>query len=180
MKNVEISKFAEKVYGFTKKIPRGKVVTYILNKLRFAKNVIEPACAGRPASQKLQRGEYYPQISPFEKSHVLRFEGHFNSIFSNKVRFLNKFRNMKLFGYRQIAKVLGNIKAFRAVGNALHKNPFAPDVPCHRVVNNKGFLAEKFGSGGAKAQQKLLESERIIFDISGRVNLKKYQYFFKE
>ena len=57
---------------------------YILNFFEFAKNVVE----------------FYPQISPFEKSHVLRIEGHFNSIFSNKVRFLNKFRNMELFGYK--------------------------------------------------------------------------------
>ena len=36
--------------------------------------------------------------------------------------------------YKELAKAIGSPKAFRAVGSALRKNPFAPTVPCHRVV----------------------------------------------
>lgn len=42
--------------------------------------------------------------------------------------------------YAKIAKYIGRERAFRAVGNALNKNPFAPLVPCHRVVASNGTL----------------------------------------
>ena len=37
--------------------------------------------------------------------------------------------------YKELALSL-NCKAYRAVGNALNKNPYAPIVPCHRVVKS--------------------------------------------
>ena len=42
--------------------------------------------------------------------------------------------------YQWVAKACGNPNAARAVGNALHRNPFAPLVPCHRVVRSDGSL----------------------------------------
>jgi O-6-methylguanine DNA methyltransferase len=42
--------------------------------------------------------------------------------------------------YSWIARRVGSPTAARAVGNALNKNPFAPDVPCHRVVKQDGSL----------------------------------------
>ena len=44
----------------------------------------------------------------------------------------------KVASYKSIAIALGNPKAARAVGNALNRNPFAPEVPCHRVVGSCG------------------------------------------
>jgi methylated-DNA-[protein]-cysteine S-methyltransferase len=64
----------------------------------------------------------------------------------------------KVATYGGIAKAL-NIKAFRAVGNALHVNPYAPTVPCHRVVKSNGDLGG-FASGSAK-KIRLLESEGV-------------------
>ena len=50
-----------------------------------------------------------------------------------------------------------------------------PDnIPCYRVVNAKGELAEAFAFGGAGAQAKLLEAEGVEV-IDGKVDLKKYQ-----
>jgi O-6-methylguanine DNA methyltransferase len=46
--------------------------------------------------------------------------------------------------YGQIARKL-NTKAYRAVGNACRKNPYAPRVPCHRVVRSDGTIG---GFGG--------------------------------
>ena len=46
--------------------------------------------------------------------------------------------------YSEIARRLGS-KGFRAVGNALNKNPYSPDVPCHRVIGANGSLT---GYGG--------------------------------
>lgn len=76
----------------------------------------------------------------------------------------------KVTTYGEIAHKLGT-RAYRAVGNALHNNPYAPTVPCHRVVGSKGDLTG-FASGLRKKQQ-LLEAEGIAVE-SGRLNLRKY------
>ncbi len=64
----------------------------------------------------------------------------------------------KISTYKLIAEALGT-KAYRAVGNALNKNPYAPKVPCHRVINSKGKL-HGFANG-LKAKQRLLEKEGV-------------------
>lgn len=76
--------------------------------------------------------------------------------------------------YSQIAKIAGNEKMSRAVGNALHKNPTPGIIPCHRVVDSKGRLAGAFAFGGEKVQAELLEREGVSV-IDGKVDLKKYQ-----
>lgn len=78
--------------------------------------------------------------------------------------------------YGEIARRLGNKSLSRAVGNALHKNPFMGVVPCHRVVNSKGMLARNFGFGGAEGQEKLLKDEGVEV-INLRVDLEKYGEF---
>ena len=45
----------------------------------------------------------------------------------------------KVTTYRDLAHAL-KTKAYRAVGNAMNKNPHAPEVPCHRVINTNGKL----------------------------------------
>jgi len=60
----------------------------------------------------------------------------------------------------------------RAAGRALAKNPFAPEVPCHRVVRGDGALGGFFGESGGVAletKKRLLESEGIFFEANGRV-----------
>ena len=42
--------------------------------------------------------------------------------------------------YAGLARLIGHENAHRAVGNAMNKNPFAPEVPCHRVVKSNGEL----------------------------------------
>ena len=75
--------------------------------------------------------------------------------------------------YARIAEMAGNPRMCRAVGNALHKNPDPENIPCYRVVNSKGELAEEFVFGGAGVQQRLLEAEGIEV-VDGRVDLEKY------
>ena len=60
--------------------------------------------------------------------------------------------------YTWVAEQIGRPKAVRAVGNALNKNPFAPQVPCHRVVAKNGLGG--FASGLEKKKQ-LLRSEGV-------------------
>ncbi|KAI0389154.1 6-O-methylguanine DNA methyltransferase [Xylariaceae sp. FL0594] len=62
----------------------------------------------------------------------------------------------------------------RAVGNALRKNPFAPLVPCHRVVASGGLLGGfkgvGFGENETIAEKRLLlREEGVRFDAKGRV-----------
>ncbi|MBI5391609.1 MGMT family protein [Candidatus Woesearchaeota archaeon] len=64
----------------------------------------------------------------------------------------------KVSTYKEIAKAL-NCRAYRAVGNALNKNPFAPIVPCHRVVSSNGGLGGF--AYGVKAKIKILKTEGI-------------------
>ena len=60
------------------------------------------------------------------------------------------------------------------VGYALHVNPAPGVIPCHRVVNREGKIAESFAFGGGDAQRKLLEAEGIIFRPDGSIDLSIY------
>ena len=46
----------------------------------------------------------------------------------------------KVISYAGLAEMIGRPKAHRAVGSAMNKNPFAPKVPCHRVVKSNGEI----------------------------------------
>ena len=81
--------------------------------------------------------------------------------------------------YGDIAAALGNRGLSRAVGNALHKNPFEGIVPCHRVVNREGKMAKNFGFGGPVLQRKLLEDEGVEV-INYKVDLIECGYIFDE
>ena len=75
----------------------------------------------------------------------------------------------KVTTYGEIAKAL-QTKGYRAVGNALNKNPYAPVVPCHRVVGSTGALT---GFAGGLAKKKaLLKAEGVELTKSGRVALR--------
>ncbi len=71
----------------------------------------------------------------------------------------------KISTYKILAEAL-NCKAYRAVGNAMNKNPYAPVVPCHRVVKSSGEIGG-FASG-SKEKIKMLEKEGIKI-IDGRI-----------
>jgi methylated-DNA-[protein]-cysteine S-methyltransferase len=67
--------------------------------------------------------------------------------------------------YKAIAQAL-NTKAYRAVGRALRNNPYAPQVPCHRVIKSDGSIGGFNGKiTGKKVQQKIrmLKKEGIKF-----------------
>lgn len=76
--------------------------------------------------------------------------------------------------YGQVAKLAGNPRMSRAVGNALHKNPEPGVIPCHRVVDSQGRLAGAFAFGGKNVQAELLAAEGVTV-VDGRVDLTKYR-----
>lgn len=82
----------------------------------------------------------------------------------------------KVTTYGIIAKQLGG-KGARAVGGALHKNEDPSTVPCHRVVNAKGYVSMKFGMGGPIIQVERLMDEGVEV-VHGKVDLHEYLYDF--
>lgn len=79
--------------------------------------------------------------------------------------------------YGQVAALAGNPRWARVVGYALHNNPKPMIIPCHRVVNREGRVADAFAFGGGQIQRQLLEKEGIIFENDGHIDLAKYGIF---
>ena len=66
--------------------------------------------------------------------------------------------------YKQIAEMIGNPKACRAVGFANNQNPVSIIVPCHRVIgSNKKLIGY---AGGLQTKQFLLDLEKIKLPIT--------------
>ena len=63
--------------------------------------------------------------------------------------------------YKQVAIGIKSPKSARAVANACAKNPYAPKIPCHRVIRSDGTLGGYSGRGGIKQKLKLLRSENV-------------------
>ena len=85
--------------------------------------------------------------------------------FQNKVYELcKKVPRGKVTTYKEIAKAM-KTKAYRAVGQALRRNPWAPNVPCHRVVCSDGSLGGFMGKRTETAVRKkilLLKKEKVV------------------
>ena len=63
--------------------------------------------------------------------------------------------------YKQVAIAIKSPKSARAVANACAKNPYAPKIPCHRVIRSDGGLGGYSGKGGVRQKLKLLRSEKV-------------------
>ena len=63
--------------------------------------------------------------------------------------------------YKQVAIAIKRPKSARAVANACGKNPYAPKIPCHRVIRSDGGLGGYSGRGGVKTKLRLLRSEKV-------------------
>ena len=61
--------------------------------------------------------------------------------------------------YKDIAIAIGKPNSSRAVANACAQNPYAPEVPCHRVIRTDGSLGGYSADGGIKRKQELLDME---------------------
>jgi O-6-methylguanine DNA methyltransferase len=70
----------------------------------------------------------------------------------------------------------------RAVGNAMRNNPFAPDVPCHRILSSDGSIGGFGGHWGAEGKfagekRELLREEGVMFDSKGKVKGRPFRDF---
>ena len=83
--------------------------------------------------------------------------------FQKKVwNYLKTIRKGTVKTYKQIAIAINRPKSARAVANAVGKNPFAPKIPCHRVIRSDGSLGGYSGKGGVKTKKLLLKKEGVI------------------
>ena len=83
--------------------------------------------------------------------------------FQKKVwNYLKTIRKGTVKTYKQVAIGINRPKSARAVANAVGKNPFAPKIPCHRVIRSDGSLGGYSGKGGVKTKKILLKREGVI------------------
>jgi len=75
---------------------------------------------------------------------------------------MRKIPKGKVTTYGELAKAL-NTKAYRAVGGACRHNPYAPKVPCHRVVAAGGHI----GGFGGETKGKNIEKKIAMLRKEG-------------
>lgn len=73
--------------------------------------------------------------------------------------------------YAGLAEMIGRPRAHRAVGSAMNKNPFAPEVPCHRVVKSNGDLGGFADDISVKIKR--LHEEGVLVSDNKVVDFKK-------
>ena len=77
-------------------------------------------------------------------------------------KYLKNIPKGKVKTYKQVAIGIKSPKSARAVANACAKNPYAPKIPCHRVIRSDGSLGGYSGRGGIKQKLRLLRSEKVL------------------
>lgn len=80
----------------------------------------------------------------------------------------------KIATYGQIALLAGMPRGARVVGYAMRAAPSGRGLPCHRVVNRFGELAEEHVFGSREYQRMLLENEGVTFLGNGRIDLQRH------
>ena len=75
---------------------------------------------------------------------------------------LKKIKKGTVKTYKEVAIAIKSPKSARAVANACAKNPYAPKIPCHRVIRSDGRLGGYSGRGGIKQKLKLLRFEKVL------------------
>ena len=80
-----------------------------------------------------------------------------------------------VMSYGLVAKVLGVGYDARAIGNIMYATPDdGRSIPWHRVINSQGGCSTAGVTTPPDLQQRLLETEGIIFNDKGRCAIEKY------
>lgn len=74
--------------------------------------------------------------------------------------------------YGWVAQQINCPGAARAVGVSLSKNPFAPKIPCHRVIRSDGHMGGYSGPGGIAGKIRRLKREGYKFNLTSKFRLK--------
>ncbi|MFL2902074.1 MAG: methylated-DNA--[protein]-cysteine S-methyltransferase [Candidatus Pelagibacter sp.] len=76
-------------------------------------------------------------------------------------KYLKSIKKGTVKTYKEVAIAIKSPKSARAVANACAKNPYAPKIPCHRVIRSDGSLGGYSGRGGIKQKLRLLRYEKV-------------------
>jgi methylated-DNA-protein-cysteine methyltransferase-like protein len=95
-------------------------------------------------------------------------------LFERVYRIARRIPSGKVTSYGAIARLLGQPRAARTVGWALHSLPAGSDVPWHRVINSRGTVSARADHTCTGLQRALLEAEGVEFDESGRVDWSRF------
>ena len=83
----------------------------------------------------------------------------------------------KVTTYKKMAEAL-DIKAYRAVGQAMNRNPCLVEVPCHRVVKSNREVGGY--AGGSVRKTELLREEGVEVSENGQINLSEFLHYFSD
>jgi methylated-DNA-protein-cysteine methyltransferase related protein len=100
-----------------------------------------------------------------------------SKIIKKVYRIVEQIPEGKVGTYGQIAKIIRNYNLNinpRYVGYILHNNPEQERIPCHRVVDRNGRLAENYKFGGWRKQRKYLLKEGVVFRDNKHVDFRDY------
>jgi methylated-DNA-[protein]-cysteine S-methyltransferase len=121
---------------------------------------------------KMQKEE--KKDSPVEKIEKVKSDKGFNR--ETVYALLKTVPLGKVTTYGAIAKKL-NSKAARAVGTMMATNPYAPVVPCHRVLKSDGSIGQFTNPGGVNRKVEMLSEEGVTV-TNGKVDLTKFEHKF--
>jgi methylated-DNA-protein-cysteine methyltransferase-like protein len=79
----------------------------------------------------------------------------------------------KVATYGQISILAGHFNGARQVSWILHSCSAKDNLPWHRVINSRGTIALKPGSGFER-QMELLKTEGVVFDDRNRIDLDRF------
>jgi len=134
-------------------------ISTIVKKIRKIYDNVEEELSNQVSVLKKKLEEYF-------RGKKVDFSGtriYFNGIsaFTKSVlNGLNEIPYGELKTYKWLAEKLGNSGKARAVGRALHSNPFPVILPCHRIIKSGGELGGF--SSGTKWKVRLLHIEKIL------------------
>ncbi len=94
-------------------------------------------------------------------------------------RALEKIPEGSVSTYGAVAAYLGT-KGVRAVATAVAKNPYAPKVPCHRVVPVSGKVGNYSGEGGVRRKIELLCQEGVDVEEGRIKDFERRMYDFSD
>jgi methylated-DNA-protein-cysteine methyltransferase-like protein len=95
------------------------------------------------------------------------------SFHQRAIEIIKRIPKGKVATYGQIAAYAGNPRGARQIAYILHSSSRKENLFWHRVVNSKGGISLKPGSG-YEVQKKLLEKEGIIFKENNCIDLKRF------
>lgn len=147
------------------KIDKGQTTIRFLGTSESTGTGVQPEVLDEEQRKTLHRIQSHPSLTPYRK------------------RLYTALLSVPRGRYTTYAAMSDHLdSSARAVGNGMRNNPFAPEVPCHRVLAANGTIGGfkgDWGKDGKHAAQKveLLRSEGVRFDGSGKVIGEPFRQF---